>query len=82
MAWDPAKGTFGSYMRGGEPLGRGRSADVVLGERTWLTQDQVHEGRTADGTRFQETLDQLGHQTVVETTPDGRERKSVRINLP
>ncbi|MEU7861205.1 hypothetical protein [Nonomuraea sp. NPDC049141] len=82
MPHDPSSGvTFGAYMRGGKPLGQGRSADVVLGERTWLTQDQVHEGRTADGVRFKETLDQLGHQVVEETLPDGQERKHVRLNL-
>jgi hypothetical protein len=83
MPYDPRiHGTFGAYMRGGQPLGKGRSADVVLGPRTWLTQDQVHEGTTADGVRFKERVDQLGHQVVEETLPDGSERKHVRLNLP
>ena len=84
MPFDPAvHGTFGKYMRGGAPLGQGRARTVehIRGGRTWQTRDLVREGRTADGTRFKETVDQLGHQTVVETTSDGVERKSVRINL-
>lgn len=83
MPWDPEKdGPIGPWLRGGAPLGKGRTADVVIGERTWLTQDQTHEGTTADGVRFRETVDQLGHQVVEETLPDGRERRHVRLNLP
>ncbi|MCK2214295.1 hypothetical protein MF672_010900 [Actinomadura sp. ATCC 31491] len=82
MPFDPDQHqTFGRYMRGGAPLGQGRTVEHIRGGQTWQTRDMVYEGRTADGTRFKETVDQLGHQTVVETTPDGQERKSVRINL-
>lgn len=81
MPWDPAEQTFGAYMRGGEPLGEGRTADVVVGERTHATQDQVEEWRTDDGSRFKRTTDQAGHQVTQETTPAGREKQHVRINL-
>lgn len=83
MPWDPNSGqTFGEYMRDGEPLGEGRTADVVVGERTFLTADQVREGTRDDGTRFQHRMDQRGHEVIRETSPDGRERQHVRINLP
>lgn len=82
MPWKPDTGqTFGDYMRGGEPLGEGRTADVVTGERTWATKDQVREGRTGDGERFQRVTDQLGHQVTRRTDTRGRERQDVRINL-
>lgn len=72
--WDPQSGqTFGEYMRGGP--------DVVTGERTWVTRDQVEEGKRDDGSRFQTTTDQLGHEVTRETTRDGRERQHVRINI-
>jgi hypothetical protein len=81
MPWDPESSqTFGEFMRDGEPLG-GRTADVVTGDRTWATRDQVTEGRRDDGSRFKTTRDQLGHDVTVETTARGRERKHVRINL-
>lgn len=75
-------GPFGEWMRGGAPLGEGRTADVVTGDRTWRTRDQVTEGRTEDGGRFQRRRDQLGNDVTRETTPRGRERQHVRINLP
>ncbi|MBG0828562.1 hypothetical protein HS041_12360 [Planomonospora sp. ID67723] len=82
MPWDPNSGqTFGEWLRGGAPLGQGRTADVITTEPTWLTRDQVHEGRREDGTRVQHVTDQLGHNIVRETTSDGRERQHVRINL-
>lgn len=77
--WNPMQETFGSYMRGGAPLGE-RTADVVLGERTWATEDQVREGRREDGTRFKRTTDQLGNQ-VIQETAGGAERQHVRINM-
>ncbi|MFI6595003.1 hypothetical protein ACIBHX_02075 [Nonomuraea sp. NPDC050536] len=82
MPWDPnSDQTFGEWMRGGEPLGQGRTADVVVGERTWATRDQVDEGHTREGGRYKTTTDQAGHQVSQETTSDGRERQHVRINL-
>lgn len=45
------------------------------------TRDQVAEWRTDDGGRFKRTTDQAGHETTQETTPDGREKQHVRINL-
>lgn len=81
MPWDPEGAeTFGAHMRGGAPLG-GRSVDVVAGETTWATRDQVQEGRTEDGGRWQRRRDQLGHDVTRETTPRGQERQHVRINL-
>lgn len=81
MPWDPDSGVpFGEWMRGGEPLGS-RTADVVVGERTHLTRDQVAEWRTEDGARFKATRDSGGHIVTEETTPQGRERKHVTINL-
>lgn len=78
MPWDPSTGqTFGEYMRGDN----GRGPDVVLGEPTWATRDQVVEGSTPDGGRFKTVIDQAGHETTQETTPDGREKQHVRINL-
>lgn len=81
MSWDPDSGmTFGEYMRGGLPLGH-PAMDVVAGERTWRTRDQVVEGRTADGGRFKAVRDQLGHVVTRETTQDGRERQHVHISM-
>lgn len=81
MAWDPDSGeTFGQYARGGAPLG-GRTADVVIGECTNATKDQVVEGTREDGTRFQERTDQAGATITRETSPAGRERQHVRIPL-
>lgn len=48
---------------------------------TAATRDQVDEGRTEDGGRYKHTTDQLGHEVTEETTPVGRERKHVQINL-
>lgn len=82
MPWDPDSGTnFGEYMRGGAPLGQGRTADVVIGETTWATRDQVVEGRASDGTRYQVVRDQLGHDVTERTGPDGRQHRDVTINL-
>ncbi|MFI6299540.1 hypothetical protein ACIBEJ_48655 [Nonomuraea sp. NPDC050790] len=82
MAWDARSGqTFGQYMRGGAALGRGHTADVVVGERTFLTRDEVVEGRREDGSRFKTTRDQAGNDVTQETTAGGRERQHVRINL-
>ncbi|MEV0382427.1 hypothetical protein [Nonomuraea sp. NPDC050643] len=81
MPWDPSAETFGEYMRGGEPLGEGRTTDVVTGERTYLTRDQVVEGRTPDGGRFKAVRDQGGNVVTEETTPSGRQRKHVAIHL-
>lgn len=82
MPWDPDSGvSFGEWMRGGQPLGEGRTADVVVGERTWVTRDQPVEGRTEDGSRFKTVRDQNGHDVTDRTGPDGRERRDVRINL-
>lgn len=82
MPHDPKiHGTFGSYMRGGVPLGRGRTVDVALVERTYVTRDQVEEGRMPDGTRYQRTTDQLGNQVTERTDPRGGQHKDVRINL-
>lgn len=82
MPWDPSSGqTFGDYMRDGKPLGKGRTADVVVGERTHLTRDQVAEWRTEDGGRFKAVRDQAGHIVTEETAPSGRQRKHVTINL-
>ncbi|WP_326642857.1 hypothetical protein OG884_05735 [Streptosporangium sp. NBC_01755] len=82
MPWDPdVDGPFGAWLRGGAPLGEGRTADVVVGDRTWVTRDQVVEGRTEDGTRWQRRRDQLGNDVIRETAR-GRERQHVNINLP
>ena len=82
MPWDPERdGPIGPWLRGGAPLGKGRTADVVVGERTYATRDQVVEGRTPEGGRFKRTTDQAGHETTQETTPDGHEKQHVRINL-
>lgn len=48
---------------------------------SWHTHDQVAEWRAEDGARFKKTVDQAGHETTQETTPDGRERQHVRVNL-
>lgn len=81
MPWDPdSEQTFGQWARGGAPLG-GRTADVVTGDRTWATRDQVAEGRTPDGGRFKRVRSQAGHDSIYETTPDGRERKHAHIHL-
>ncbi len=82
MPWDPDSGlTFGEWMRGGERVGEGRTADVVVGETSWVTRDQVAEGRTPDGGRFKAVRDQAGHIVTEETTSSGRQRKHVTINL-
>jgi hypothetical protein len=82
MPWDPESGeTFGQYARGGAPLGEGRTTDVVVGERTWRTRDQVTEGRTGEGGRYKAVLDQAGNRVTEETTPKGSQRKHVHINL-
>lgn len=73
--------TFGERMRGGRPLGKGRGPDVITGERTWRTRDQVVEGDTPDGGKFKRTTDQLGNDVTQETTKDGRFRQHVRINI-
>jgi len=67
-------------MRGGAPLGE-RTVDVIVDEPTWRTRDQVREERREDGSRVQSRQDQLGHVVTRETTPNGRERQHVRINL-
>ena len=82
MPWDPETGqTFGEYARGGAPLGEGRTADVVTGERTWRTRDQVAEGRSEGGGRYKTVTDQLGHQVTERTDARGRQRKDVNIRL-
>ena len=82
MSWKPDSGqTFGEYMRDGAPLGEGRTADVVTGERTWATRDQVKEGRTRDGGRFKRVTDQNGNLVTERTDARGRQRKDVHINL-
>lgn len=78
MPWDPDSGiTFGEYMRNGD----GRTLEHIQGGQSWVTKDQIVEGRTDEGGRFQTRRDQLGHDVTVETTPDGREQRHVRINL-
>lgn len=81
MAWDPKRETFGEYMRGGAPVGEGRTADVLVGEQTWATKDQVAEGRTDDGGRYKQVTDQLGHRVTERTDAQGRQRRDVTINL-
>lgn len=81
MPWNPEVETFGTYMRGGEPLGEGRTADVVTGKRTWATRDQVEEGRSRDGGCFKRTTDQLGNQVTERTDTRGRQRQDVKIVL-
>lgn len=82
MPWSPESGqTFGEYARGGAPLGEGRTTDVVTGEHTWRTRDQVQEGRTEDGGRFKQVTDQLGHQVTERTDTKGRQRRDVNINF-
>ena len=82
MPWEPESGqTFGEYARGGAPLGKGRTADVVVGERTWVTCDQVTEGRTEEGGRFKRVRDQLGNDVTERTDARGRQHKDVNINL-
>lgn len=73
--FDPeVHGTYGAYLRS-------KSIQVRPGGWTWRTQDQVRTGRTDDGGLFKKTRDQLGHVVTQETTPDGRERQHVHINL-
>ncbi|MET8985823.1 hypothetical protein ABZW49_10280 [Nonomuraea wenchangensis] len=81
MPWNPDEETFGEYLRGGAPLGKGRTADVVVGERTWVTQDQVREGRTEAGERFKQVTDQCGNQVTERTDSRGKQRKDVTIIL-
>jgi hypothetical protein len=82
MPWDPERdGPIGPWLRGGAPLGEGRTTDVVVGERTWRTRDQVTEGRTDDGGRYKQVTDQLGHQVRERTDARGGHHRDVRINL-
>lgn len=82
MPYDPTiHGTFGEWLRGGAPLGQGRTLDVITDDTTWVTRDQVREERREDGSRVQKTRGQLGHIVTRETLPNGRERQHVRINL-
>lgn len=60
---------------------RAKGVQVRPSGWTSATRDQVDEGRTDDGGRYKHTTDQLGHEVTEETTPVGRERKHVRINL-
>lgn len=85
MPHDPnSDQTFGQYMRGGAPLGQGRTVEVIEGGQTWATKDQVLEDVPArrDTPGRKTVRDQRGHEITQETTPDGRERQHVRINLP
>jgi hypothetical protein len=83
MPWDPEKdGPIGPWLRGGAPLGEGRTADVVIGKRTWRTRDQVKEGRTETGERYKRVTDQLGHEVTERTDSRGGQHRDVRINLP
>lgn len=78
MSYDPSSGqTFGEWMRGGAPLGGGRTVEVIEGGRTWATRDQV----LADTPKRRTVRDQCGNDVTQETTSDGRERQHVRINL-
>jgi hypothetical protein len=82
MPWDPKRdGPFGAWLRGGAPLGEGRTADVVVGERTSATRDLVNEGRTDDGGRFKRTTDQLGNRVTERTDAHGGEHRDVHIKL-
>ncbi|MFI7691793.1 hypothetical protein ACIBQ6_22180 [Nonomuraea sp. NPDC049655] len=45
------------------------------------TRDEVAEGRTEEGGRFKAVRDTAGHIVTEETTPSGRQRKHVTINL-
>ena len=82
MPWDPQRdGPFGLWLRGGAPLGAGRTADVVVGERTSATRDVVAEGRTDDGGRFKRVTDQLGNEVTERTDSRGGEHRDVRIKL-
>lgn len=82
MPWDPKRdGPFGVWLRGGAPLGEGRTADVVVGERTSATRDVVAEGRTDDGGRFKRVTDQLGNEVTERTDKHGGEHRDVRIKL-
>lgn len=82
MPHDPSSGqSFGEWMRGGRPLGQGRTTDVVTGERTHLTRDQVAEWKAEDGSRFKAVRDGGGHIVTEETTAKGEQRKHVAINL-
>jgi hypothetical protein len=70
------------------------AADISYGEKlrrkgiqvrtsgwSWRTRDQVAEGRTDEGGRFKTVRDQAGHEVTEETTPTGRQRRHVHINL-
>lgn len=73
--YDPEiHGTYGEWLR---------SKGIQVRPQGWsyVTRDQVRTGRTDDGGRFKKTRDQLGHVVTQETTPDGRERQHVHINL-
>lgn len=74
MAWDPESGqTFGEYMRGDD----GRGPNVVVGERTFLTGDQVLE----DTPTRRRVRDQLGNEVTERTGADGGYHRDVRINV-
>lgn len=45
------------------------------------TRDEVVEGRTEEGGTFKATRDTAGNVVTEETTPEGRQRKHVAINL-
>lgn len=73
--FDPSSGiTYGQYLRN-------KGIQVMPGGRTWVTRDQVTEGRTDDGARFKRTRDQLGHDVTERTDADGRTHRDVAINL-
>lgn len=78
MPWDPESGqTFGEHLRGGAPLGEGRTADVITGERTWATRDQV----LVDTPTRRTVRDQLGHEVTERTDSRGQQHRDVHINL-
>jgi hypothetical protein len=60
---------------------RAKGVQVRPSGWTWGTRDQVAEWRTDDGARFKAVRDQGGHIVTEETTPSGRQRKHVAINL-
>jgi hypothetical protein len=54
---------------------------VAAMTRTHATQDRVTEGETAAGGRFKRVRDQLGHEVIQRTEPDGSEHQDVVINM-
>ncbi|MGW4406511.1 hypothetical protein ACWEJ6_20955 [Nonomuraea sp. NPDC004702] len=48
---------------------------------TSATRDEVAEGATPEGGRFKAVRDTAGHIVTEETTPSGKQRKHVTINL-